>query len=75
MNTDVIKQFPRWWKVYGKRFPGLTAEAVLTRIVARAASVSHPEEYFAETCQNMWAAIQPGRKAPAGDYSGAADDE
>jgi hypothetical protein len=74
INTEVIKLFPRWWKFYGKRFPGLTAETVMARMIARAATVHNPEEYFAEVCQNMWAAIQPGRKAPAGDYSGPADE-
>jgi hypothetical protein len=74
MNAEILDQFPRWWKLFGKRFPGLTLEVVMARIIANAHPVSHPDEYFAEVCQNMWRAQQPGRIAPPGDYSGPEDD-
>jgi hypothetical protein len=72
--AEVLAQFPRWWELYGKRYPGLAQENVVARIVARANDVTHPSEYFAEVCQNMWQAAQPGWVAPQGNYSGPEDD-
>jgi hypothetical protein len=72
--AELVTLFPKWWKSYGKRYPGLMPEAVVARIITRADAVSYPSEYFAEVCHNMWQAAQPGRVAPPGDYSGPADD-